>query len=47
VELALEGEPAAVKSVVEWCRGGPPRARVDVVEIVSEPPEGVSGFVIG
>jgi acylphosphatase len=47
VEVALEGEPAAVERVVEWCRKGPPQARVDAVEIFAEPPEGASGFVIG
>jgi acylphosphatase len=47
VEVVLEGEATAVDSVVEWCRKGPSRARVDAVEIVSEPPEGVSGFAIG
>jgi acylphosphatase len=46
VEVALEGEDAAVDRVVEWCRKGPSRARVDAVEIVSEPPEGAAGFAI-
>jgi acylphosphatase len=47
VEVALEGDDTAVDRVVEWCRKGPSRARVDAVEIVSEPPEGVTGFAIG
>jgi acylphosphatase len=47
VEVVLEGEATAVDRLVEWCRTGPPRAAVDAVEIVSEAPEGVSGFVIG
>jgi acylphosphatase len=47
VEVVLEGEATSVDSLVEWCHKGPPLARVDAVEIVSEPPEGASGFVIG
>jgi acylphosphatase len=44
VEAVLEGPPAAVKRVVQWCREGPPRARVDSVEVQSETPVGESGF---
>jgi acylphosphatase len=47
VEVVLEGEATAVDQVIEWCRTGPPRARVDGIEVVSEPPQGESGFVIG
>jgi acylphosphatase len=46
VEIILEGEAAAVDRVIAWCRTGPPRARVDSVEIVPESPQGVAGFVI-
>lgn len=28
----LEGEETAVNSLAEWCRGGPPAARVERVE---------------
>jgi acylphosphatase len=47
VEVVLEGEATSVDRVVAWCRMGPARAQVAAVEVVSEPPEGVSGFVIG
>jgi len=44
VEAVLEGPPAAVERVVQWCRGGPGRARVDRVEILDEAPIGETGF---
>jgi acylphosphatase len=46
VEVALEGEPGAVESVLRYCRTGPPGARVERVEVHDEPPEGLSGFSI-
>jgi acylphosphatase len=33
VEAVFEGEDDAVKRAIEWCRRGPPRARVDHVEV--------------
>jgi acylphosphatase len=47
VEVILEGEALAVEGVIAWCRTGPPRARVDAVDIQPESPQGVAGFVIG
>jgi acylphosphatase len=44
VEAALEGEPAAVEELIEICRRGPSRARVESIEVVDEEPEGLSGF---
>ena len=44
VELVLEGAPGAVEAMIAWARLGPPRARVDGVEIVEESPQGVRGF---
>jgi acylphosphatase len=44
VEAVLEGPPAAVARVVQWCHEGPSRARVDAVETHTEPPVGESGF---
>ena len=44
VEAAFEGEPAGVDAMVAWCRNGPPRARVDRVDVIDEEPEGLSGF---
>jgi acylphosphatase len=44
VELVLEGDDAAVASMVEWCRRGPPHADVTDVEVHDETPEGLAGF---
>lgn len=33
VEAVLEGDEASVKRVIEWSRTGPPRARVDRVDV--------------
>ena len=46
VEAVLEGEPAAVERVVDFCRVGPRGARVDRVEISEETPEGLRGFTV-
>jgi acylphosphatase len=46
VEAALEGETAAVEELIEICRRGPSRARVESIEVVEEEPEGLSGFRI-
>ena len=32
VEAVLQGAPAAVDSVIEWARRGPPAARVDGID---------------
>jgi acylphosphatase len=40
VEAVLEGEEDAVRAVVEWCRRGPPGARVEEVEVAWEPYRG-------
>ncbi len=40
VEAVLEGDRQAVESLTDWCRKGPPRARVDEVRIESRPYEG-------
>lgn len=32
VEMLVQGEPAKVDALIQWChKGGPPNARVDVV----------------
>ncbi|MEW6183731.1 MAG: acylphosphatase [Bacillota bacterium] len=36
VEAVLEGEENAVEAVVDWCRKGPPSARVKRVEDIRE-----------
>jgi acylphosphatase len=37
VEAAFEGPDADVDVLVDWCRRGPDMARVDALEVVSEP----------
>jgi len=44
VEAVLEGKREAVEAVVAFMREGPRGARVDWVDIVSEEPEGLTGF---
>lgn len=44
VEAVFEGPEDAVDAMVGWCRTGPPLARVDRVEVVSEEPVGDVGF---
>lgn len=46
VEAVFEGERAAVERAIEWCRHGPPHARVSSVETHWEEPRGESGFAI-
>lgn len=36
VEAVLEGDGDSVDKVVEWCRTGPPAARVDDLQVVRE-----------
>jgi acylphosphatase len=40
VEAMLEGEEAAVRAVVDWCRRGPPGARVEGLDVKWLPFEG-------
>jgi acylphosphatase len=46
VEVQVEGPQAAVDRVVAWCRVGPPRARVDTVELERVATVGEAGFRI-
>lgn len=47
VEAVLEGEDCDVEEVLKWCRRGPPAAKVEEVEVLSEPSsEKLSGFSI-
>lgn len=46
VEVELEGPEPAVERVVAWCRAGPPRARVDAVDLERIDPVGEPGFRI-
>lgn len=36
LEAAFEGSPPAVDQMISWCHKGPPRARVDSVEVIAE-----------
>ena len=43
VELVIEGPPEDVGEMVDWCRHGPPAARVQDVEMTAELPRGETG----
>ena len=44
VEAVFEGEREAVDRLVGFMRDGPRGARVDWVDVVTEEPEGLTGF---
>jgi acylphosphatase len=44
VEAEFEGPSAAVERMVAWCRTGPPRARVDAVDVATVPTSGDRRF---
>jgi acylphosphatase len=44
VEAEFEGEPDAIDAMIEWCREGPPLARVEAVDVRDEPPTGEREF---
>jgi acylphosphatase len=46
VEAVFEGDPEPVEDLVEFCRRGPSRAEVASVDVIEEPPEGLSGFEV-
>ena len=46
VEAVFEGAPEAVDALIDFCRRGPERARVDDVEVADEEPEGIDGFEV-
>lgn len=46
VEAVFEGPAEAVEELVEFCRAGPGRARVERLEASSEEPEGLDGFEV-
>ena len=46
VEAVFEGQPENVERLVRFCRTGPTGAHVEDVEVVDEPPEGLSGFEV-
>ena len=46
VEAVFEGSAEAVAQMISWCRKGPPRARVDDVDVIEEPVQNEVGFVV-
>jgi acylphosphatase len=46
VEAVFEGPPEAVDALVAWCHDGPPRARVDRVDVQVELPGAEDGFAV-
>ena len=44
VAAQFEGDPGAVEAMVGWCRSGPPRARVERVDVQTAEPSGASRF---
>ena len=47
VALLLQGDPAAVDAMLDWCRAGPPAARVSRVEVEdAAPDESLRGFEV-
>ena len=44
VEAVFEGPRPAIERLIEWCGTGPPRARVDAVEVTWEEPVHLAGF---
>jgi acylphosphatase len=47
VEVVAEGNEEALRKLIEWCREGPPLARVERVEVRWENPTGAfTGFHI-
>src|SRR5262245_973182 len=46
VEAEFEGRHAAVARMVGWCREGPPRAEVAIVELKELEPRGDARFVV-
>jgi acylphosphatase len=44
VEAVFEGLPSAVEQMIALANQGPPQARVDSVECLDEPPQGLSNF---
>jgi acylphosphatase len=46
VELWAEGPREGVEALLEWCRTGPPRARVEHVAVEPVAPAGIVGFQV-
>jgi acylphosphatase len=46
VYLEVEGSRPAVDEFIDWCREGPPRARVDSVDITEGEVRGFGEFIV-
>ena len=46
LEAVFQGPDRAIEDMVEWCREGPPHARVDAVDVRTEEPVPRTGFRI-
>ena len=46
VRAHVEGDPDAVRELVEWCRTGPTRAVVQGVEVTDAAVEGLTSFEV-
>jgi acylphosphatase len=46
VYIEAEGTPTAVEEFIEWCREGPPRARVDFVDVTEGEVRGFGEFIV-
>lgn len=46
VEAVFEGEPSAVRAMIDWARRGPAQAYVIKLEIAEEEPRGERGFSV-
>ena len=44
LEAVFQGSDEAVDRILEWCRTGPPSARVDTLEVSDEPAFEGNGF---
>jgi acylphosphatase len=44
VEALVQGEPAAIESIIAWCRRGPSTARVGAIDEIEATDELVTGF---
>jgi len=44
VEAVFEGAADAVQRLLDYCRSGPPQARVDRIEVRQEAPQSLSDF---
>jgi acylphosphatase len=46
VYAEAEGEGEALDRFVDWCRRGPPQARVEAVDVKEGKPKGHAGFLV-